>query len=167
MQDAVSVVETDCEVDFAPPLDYVEPQREERPPAAAAPAPADAAGGQYPILVFHFPAMPGTAPGCAVRTRSGAMLHRYAVHKAPDTTGTPHVMAALLAALLAFTVLAKFQRMGAAKTRRRCMSLRPQRETGKHTSAQIFVYGSTSDILMRRSLVLSTARGATRGSKNS
>ncbi|BDA46487.1 Ubiquitin recognition factor in ER-associated degradation [Coccomyxa sp. Obi] len=40
--DAISVIETDCEVDFAPPLDYVEPKREERPPA---PAPtADGAG---------------------------------------------------------------------------------------------------------------------------
>ena len=48
------MIETDCEVDFAPPLDYVEPQREERPPAAAAPAPANAAGGQYPILSFTF-----------------------------------------------------------------------------------------------------------------
>lgn len=28
MQDAVSVIETDCEVDFAPPLDYVEPSRQ-------------------------------------------------------------------------------------------------------------------------------------------
>ena len=34
-QDAISVIETDCEVDFAPPLDYVEPTREERPPALA------------------------------------------------------------------------------------------------------------------------------------
>ena len=45
VQDAISVIETDCEVDFAPPLDYVEPQREERPVAAAAPpSSADAAG---------------------------------------------------------------------------------------------------------------------------
>ncbi|CAK0756728.1 hypothetical protein CVIRNUC_002480 [Coccomyxa viridis] len=43
-QDAISVIETDCEVDFAPPLDYVEPQREERPAPAAAPSSsADAA----------------------------------------------------------------------------------------------------------------------------
>lgn len=28
MQDAISVIETDCEVDFAPPLDYVEPSFE-------------------------------------------------------------------------------------------------------------------------------------------
>lgn len=25
--DAISIIETDCEVDFAPPLDYVEPER--------------------------------------------------------------------------------------------------------------------------------------------
>lgn len=29
VQNAISVIETDCEVDFAPPLDYVEPKREE------------------------------------------------------------------------------------------------------------------------------------------
>jgi len=43
---AVSIIETDCEVDFAPPLDYVEPQRPPPPaPApAAAPAPLTAEG---------------------------------------------------------------------------------------------------------------------------
>ena len=34
MQPAISVIETDCEVDFAPPLDYVEPDREEGPAVA-------------------------------------------------------------------------------------------------------------------------------------
>ncbi|CAL5227295.1 g10230 [Coccomyxa viridis] len=43
-QDAISVIETDCEVDFAPPLDYVEPQREEKAPAPAPAPAADAAG---------------------------------------------------------------------------------------------------------------------------
>ena len=46
VQDAISVIETDCEVDFAPPLDYVEPQREQpaaapttaAPPSTSAPA---------------------------------------------------------------------------------------------------------------------------------
>jgi hypothetical protein len=33
-QDAISIVETDCEVDFAPPLDYVEPEPQPRPPLA-------------------------------------------------------------------------------------------------------------------------------------
>eukprot|EP00884_Botryococcus_braunii_P012396 jgi/Botrbrau1/21157/Bobra.0061s0051.2 len=37
-QDAISVIETDCEVDFAPPLDYVEPNRDEGPPPDLAPA---------------------------------------------------------------------------------------------------------------------------------
>ena len=32
--DAVTIIETDCEVDFAPPLDYVEPERVEKPKAA-------------------------------------------------------------------------------------------------------------------------------------
>ncbi|EIE23851.1 UFD1-domain-containing protein [Coccomyxa subellipsoidea C-169] len=34
-EDAISVIETDCEVDFAPPLDYVEPKRVERAPEPA------------------------------------------------------------------------------------------------------------------------------------
>ena len=37
---AISVIETDCEVDFAPPLDYVEPNRE-----ATAQGPPVAPGG--------------------------------------------------------------------------------------------------------------------------
>lgn len=41
-QDAISVIETDCEVDFAPPLDYVEPQRPDPAVAAAAAAAAAA-----------------------------------------------------------------------------------------------------------------------------
>jgi ubiquitin fusion degradation protein 1 len=32
--DAVTIIETDCEVDFAPPLDYVEPERVQQPQAA-------------------------------------------------------------------------------------------------------------------------------------
>ena len=43
-QDAISVIETDCEVDFAPPLDYVEPKRPD--PAAAAAAAAASASAQ-------------------------------------------------------------------------------------------------------------------------
>ncbi len=35
-QPAISVIETDCEVDFAPPLDYVEPTRQEPAPAPVA-----------------------------------------------------------------------------------------------------------------------------------
>lgn len=42
VQNAVSVIETDCEVDFAPPLDYVEPQREEPPPPSSS---SDAGSG--------------------------------------------------------------------------------------------------------------------------
>ncbi|KAK9817963.1 hypothetical protein WJX72_004999 [[Myrmecia] bisecta] len=45
-QNAISVIETDCEVDFAPPLDYVEPNRDEGKQAAAAePMAADVADG--------------------------------------------------------------------------------------------------------------------------
>ena len=32
-KNAVTVIETDCEVDFAPPLDYVEPEPQFKPPA--------------------------------------------------------------------------------------------------------------------------------------
>lgn len=37
---AISVIETDCEVDFAPPLDYVEPTRPEPTPAPVQEHPA-------------------------------------------------------------------------------------------------------------------------------
>lgn len=38
---AISVIETDCEVDFAPPLDYVEPSREEYAAMSAQPTPME------------------------------------------------------------------------------------------------------------------------------
>ena len=37
---AITIIETDCEVDFAPPLDYVEPERVPTRPAAAIAQPA-------------------------------------------------------------------------------------------------------------------------------
>ncbi|KAL3137327.1 hypothetical protein ABBQ32_006864 [Trebouxia sp. C0010 RCD-2024] len=40
-QAAISVIETDCEVDFAPPLDYVEPTRSEPTPAPVQEQPAE------------------------------------------------------------------------------------------------------------------------------
>jgi ubiquitin fusion degradation protein 1 len=40
---AVSIIETDCEVDFAPPLDYVEPER----PKPCAPPSADPSAGSF------------------------------------------------------------------------------------------------------------------------
>ena len=43
-QPAISVIETDCEVDFAPPLDYVEPSRQPPPP----PPVEEPAQGQLP-----------------------------------------------------------------------------------------------------------------------
>ena len=65
-QDAISVIETDCEVDFAPPLDYVEPQRPDPAAAAAAAAAsaaeqrtADGAGMRSPcIRALHDAALP-------------------------------------------------------------------------------------------------------------
>ena len=36
---AISIIDTDCEVDFAPPLDYVEPERPAPAPVAAPPIP--------------------------------------------------------------------------------------------------------------------------------
>ena len=41
LQGAISVIETDCEVDFAPPLDYVEPARQ----TAEAPMDMDSEAG--------------------------------------------------------------------------------------------------------------------------
>ncbi|CAL4901481.1 unnamed protein product [Urochloa decumbens] len=46
---AVSIIETDCEVDFAPPLDYEEPEKPAvRLPPAPAVVPAPASGGKAP-----------------------------------------------------------------------------------------------------------------------
>lgn len=47
-QQSISVVETDCEVDFAPPLDYVEPTR----PEPAAPQPQEEAPGEFPFCAM-------------------------------------------------------------------------------------------------------------------
>ena len=46
---AVSIIETDCEVDFAPPLDYKEPER----PQTSAPmikAPVQGFNAHYPLF---------------------------------------------------------------------------------------------------------------------
>lgn len=40
---AISIIETDCEVDFAPPLDYKEPEK----PVASGPLNKAAAQGTY------------------------------------------------------------------------------------------------------------------------
>lgn len=43
---AISIIETDCEVDFAPPLDYKEPERVTPPPVSV---PAQSSQGMYTI----------------------------------------------------------------------------------------------------------------------
>ncbi|XP_024544692.1 ubiquitin recognition factor in ER-associated degradation protein 1 isoform X1 [Selaginella moellendorffii] len=48
---AISIIETDCEVDFAPPLDYKEPERAvppQQPPAAATAADGEAEAAEEP-----------------------------------------------------------------------------------------------------------------------
>jgi hypothetical protein len=45
---AISIIETDCEVDFAPPLDYKEPEK----PVASFPAGKSAAQGEYFSFCF-------------------------------------------------------------------------------------------------------------------
>lgn len=48
---AISIIETDCEVDFAPPLDYKEP---ERPPVKPKTQPE----GLFSLLLFYiFPSL--------------------------------------------------------------------------------------------------------------
>ena len=37
---AISIIETDCEVDFAPPLDYKEPERSQQPSIPSNKAPS-------------------------------------------------------------------------------------------------------------------------------
>lgn len=44
---AISIIETDCEVDFAPPLDYKEP---EKPVASAGPNKAISQGAYFSVL---------------------------------------------------------------------------------------------------------------------
>jgi ubiquitin fusion degradation protein 1 len=46
---AISIIETDCEVDFAPPLDYKEPERLPPPPAPVA---APSSQGLFPLGYF-------------------------------------------------------------------------------------------------------------------
>jgi len=48
---AISIIETDCEVDFAPPLDYKEP---ERPVAPRSAGKAPEAGNGSPTYLCHF-----------------------------------------------------------------------------------------------------------------
>ena len=50
MQDAISVIETDCEVEFAAPLDYVEPSRQPVEPIEVS---DDEAGALPPLLGSH------------------------------------------------------------------------------------------------------------------
>lgn len=55
---AISIIETDCEVDFAPPLDYKEPERPAAP-ASSGKAPADGAISslnykfRFPFYLHH------------------------------------------------------------------------------------------------------------------
>lgn len=46
---AISIIETDCEVDFAPPLDYKEPEK----PVASGPLNKAAAQGTYLFPYCH------------------------------------------------------------------------------------------------------------------
>ena len=46
---AISIIETDCEVDFAPPLDYKEPERPSAP-VSTGKAPAE---GKISVNYFH------------------------------------------------------------------------------------------------------------------
>jgi hypothetical protein len=47
---AISIIETDCEVDFAPPLDYKEP---EKPVASAHPGKGPAQGAYFSFLPLY------------------------------------------------------------------------------------------------------------------
>jgi ubiquitin fusion degradation protein 1 len=51
---AISIIETDCEVDFAPPLDYKEPERLPPPPAPVAASSSQAAAPQVEEPKFSF-----------------------------------------------------------------------------------------------------------------
>lgn len=47
---AISIIETDCEVDFAPPLDFKEPEK----PVAPVPLGKAAAEGEHLISLFSY-----------------------------------------------------------------------------------------------------------------
>lgn len=47
---AISIIETDCEVDFAPPLDYKEPEK----PAVSIPTGKAPAEGAISLLLYYF-----------------------------------------------------------------------------------------------------------------
>lgn len=44
---AISIIETDCEVDFAPPLDYKEPEK------PVAPVPLGKAAAEGELIIIH------------------------------------------------------------------------------------------------------------------
>jgi ubiquitin fusion degradation protein 1 len=54
---AITIIETDCEVDFAPPLDYKEPERVPAVPAPAAKTTATQ-GLQYLAYILSFHLLP-------------------------------------------------------------------------------------------------------------
>lgn len=51
---AISIIETDCEVDFAPPLDYKEPERPQPSfPTSKAPVPGSHSGCHFYFFNLH------------------------------------------------------------------------------------------------------------------
>eukprot|EP00898_Chlorokybus_atmophyticus_P008264 jgi/Chlat1/8439/Chrsp80S07852 len=79
---AVSIIETDCEVDFAPPLDYVEPVR----PAPAAPIPAVQPAAQPQTSTAPAPEAPSEEPKFSAFTGSARRLDGKAAAKTSPAT---------------------------------------------------------------------------------
>lgn len=71
-QQSISVVETDCEVDFAPPLDYVEPTR----PEPAAPQPQEELPGRS---VPKLACITIRKPACSASLQQSDTEHAIAV----------------------------------------------------------------------------------------
>lgn len=78
-QAAISVIETDCEVDFAPPLDYVEPTR---PEPTSAPVQKPPAGESFPVCTPCELPHTGAAPNNNLQAAS----HSLPVLLAPNVT---------------------------------------------------------------------------------
>lgn len=92
-QDAISVIETDCEVDFAPPLDYVEPTRDEY--AASAAAAAGAAAAPPPEASASAPSGEVTPSWCWLKHVSARAVYRIVACPAELAAAAwlqPHVL---------------------------------------------------------------------------
>jgi len=90
---AISIIETDCEVDFAPPLDYTEPAPVFAPPQPAAPA-APVLGRPTSKNSVPEPEPEPSAPKFLAFSGSGSRLDGKASTSVPQTASTSSLASA-------------------------------------------------------------------------